>query len=119
MGEGDAELVDTLLKSGANVDAADPTGTTPTMVAAASGDAASATEYTQQVAGPLVVAMVLVYVADHAVQRAVGTLLFVGLICWFTLLGHDAAVDPGMRWAAPLLCLKYLMSHVPRHEPYV
>ena len=40
VGEGDAQLVDTLLKSGANVDAADPTGTTPTMVAAASGDAA-------------------------------------------------------------------------------
>jgi hypothetical protein len=37
-GDGDAELMDSLLKGGANVNAADPTGTTPTMKVAASGD---------------------------------------------------------------------------------
>ena len=38
-GDGDAEQMDSLLRGGANVNAADPTGTTPTMKAAASGDA--------------------------------------------------------------------------------
>jgi hypothetical protein len=85
-----------------------------------------AQQYTLQVAGPLALAMFVVHAADLAVQRVVGAVLFLGLSCWFALYERDAqqhlgfyAVERGMRWAAPLLCFKFLISHVPRHEPYL
>jgi hypothetical protein len=76
-------------------------------------------QYTLQVAGPLVLAMLIVHAADLAVQRAVGAVLFLGLSCWLLLFEQDITIERGMRWAAPLLCFKFLVSHVPRYEPYV
>ena len=69
-------------------------------------------QYTLQVAGPLVLAMLIVHAADLAVQRAVGAVLFLGLSCWLLLFEQDITIERGMRWAAPLhlLCFKFLVQ---------
>ena len=74
--------------------------------------------FTVQVAGPLIASMVLVYMTELPVQRAMGVLLFMGLTAYLTLFSKGSGVHAGVQWVAPLLCLKYLVSHVPRYEPY-
>lgn len=65
----------------------------------------------------LIPAITAIYLTDIQVQLAVGLLLCGGLTYWF-LVVDNRSLDPHMAWAIPLLCVKYLVSHVPRREPY-
>ena len=67
-------------------------------------------------------AVLITHFSPLPIQRAVGTLSLCG---GFGLLQANNSLCtpesncPGMEWAIPLLLVKYCVSHVPRHEPYV
>lgn len=53
----------------------------------------------------------------HA-QRPLATLLF---LCSCVFLSESSGLlprTPGAEWIPHMLAVKYLLSHVPRHEPY-
>lgn len=67
-------------------------------------------------------AVLLTHFSPLPIQRAVGVICMCG---GFGLLQANNSLCtaesncPGMEWAIPLLLVKYCVSHVPRHEPYV
>ena len=77
--------------------------------------------FTARSGGALAFAILATHYAPLRVQRAVAMLCAIAVVL---LLAHgwiDAhALSGGMAvWFVPLLAVKYLISHVPRHEPYV
>ena len=65
----------------------------------------------------LVGAVLLTHYSPLRVQRAVGVLCACTGIAM--LQARSTGQLEGMEWASQLLFLKYCVSHVPRHEPYV
>ena len=72
--------------------------------------------------GGVAAAVLATHFSPLPIQRAVGVLCMCG---GFALLQANQSVCvrevtcPGMEWCIPLLLVKYCVSHVPRHEPYV
>ena len=67
-------------------------------------------------ASGLALAVLATHYAPLPIQRAVGVLC---LCCGLGMLQLNNENCPGMEWCCPLLLIKYCISHVPRHEPYI
>ena len=67
-------------------------------------------------------AVLITHYSPLPIQRAVGVMC---MCTGFALLQANESLCsseancPGMEWCIPLLLVKYCISHVPRHEPYV
>jgi nucleoside-diphosphate-sugar epimerase len=68
-------------------------------------------------AGGLVGAVLLTHFSPLSVQRGVGVLCACAGIAMLQAYPHPPL--KGMEWAGQLLFVKYCVSHVPRHEPYL
>jgi hypothetical protein len=69
------------------------------------------------------VAIIAVYVCPLHIQRPTGVALFLLMMTPFLQNSPIRTLflsvpHAGMEWVVPVMALKYLISHVPRHEPY-